>query len=311
MVSSEAAGSALLTYLAARFTYQSGEEWTARIAEGRIAVNGAAAAAATVLAAGDILSFDASAIAEPPVDPTYEVLFEDEGFLIVNKSGSLPCHPGGRFFEHSLWYLLRERFGYCHIATRLDRETSGLVLVCRSPSAARRAQDAHDRGALKKSYLALVHGIFPDLLVTRGYLSKDEGSRVRKKRKYEEKPCPSSTGDSESCETSFELIERRTGDAGDFSLVQAIPRSGRTHQIRATLLSSGFPLVGDKLYGLDEGMFLRHAAGNLDAADAARLLLPGQALHCAELSLEDGAGRAMSARSAPPWISFPGGDRRP
>jgi 23S rRNA pseudouridine1911/1915/1917 synthase len=134
---------------------------------------------------------------------------------------------------------------------------------------------------------------------------------VRKKRRYTETHCPDSTGECESCETSFELIDVRVGDTSDISLIRAFPRSGRTHQIRATLFSSGFPLVGDKLYGLDEGMFLRQAAGALDGTDARRLLLPGQALHCAELSLLDAAGRAICARSAPPWISFPGGGMRP
>ena len=109
---------------------------------------------------------------------------EDEDFLIVDKSGNLPCHPSGRYFEHSLWYLLREAYGETRIATRLDRETSGLVLACRSSASAAFAQRALPDGRIEKDYLALVHGVFPDSLSAEGCLTADEGSLVRKKRRY-------------------------------------------------------------------------------------------------------------------------------
>jgi 23S rRNA pseudouridine955/2504/2580 synthase/23S rRNA pseudouridine1911/1915/1917 synthase len=301
-VASEGAGIPLLEYLAARFTYFGREEWMRQIDGGRVSVNGRLAGMLEPLSEGDLVSFDVSAFREPPVDSSVEIVMEDEDFLVVDKSGSLPCHPGGRFFEHSLWFILRQRYGAIHIATRLDRETSGLVLACKSPRAARLAQEMLSSGRLEKRYLALVHGCFPESVEACGYLSMDEDSAIRKKRKYFEEGASGPGPGREACETKFQLVERRESQGGALSLVKAFPLTGRTHQIRATLFSLGYPLVGDKLYGLDEGLFLRFASGTLSPEDRSLLILPAQALHCAELRFFNSAGLPVVALSRPPWL---------
>ena len=105
----------------------------------------------------------------------------------------------------------------------------------------------------------------------------------------------------EACATYFERV---CGFTGPISLVRAHPRTGRTHQIRATLCSLGYPLVGDKLYGPDETCFLRMAAGCMTEEDLTRLLLPNQALHCSRLLFKNRAGHAISAASQPRWDAF-------
>jgi 23S rRNA pseudouridine955/2504/2580 synthase/23S rRNA pseudouridine1911/1915/1917 synthase len=299
-------GTRVLDYLASRFTYLSAKGWRTMIDEGRVKIGLERTEADRLLKEGDRLSFDPPEIEEPPVDERISVAYEDEQYLIVNKSGSLPCHPGGRFFEHTLWRVLLDRYGEeagreLRIATRLDRETSGLVLVCKGAQAARFASSALAEHAIRKEYLAMVHGLFPDRGEAEGHLVRDEESLVRKKRVFIAASAEETPLDGESCSTSFKLIARASLDEGAFSLLRAFPRTGRTHQIRASLLGLGFPIVGDKLYGLDEGCFLRFAQGALNGKDLSRLILPNQALHCAALSFEGEGGKSIAARAEPSW----------
>jgi RluA family pseudouridine synthase len=300
------AGARLIDWLSRRFTYLAADAWLGMLSEGRVTVSGLPASADALLAAGDMVAFDPPSLPEPEIDPYYALVFEDEDFLIIDKSGNLPCHPGGRYFEHSLWYLLRETYGDLRIATRLDRETSGLVLACKSSSSASFAQRALSEGRIEKDYLALVHGAFPDALHAEGILTADEASLVRKKRRYFDGSSMPEGKKAEACATSFERVGRidQMPDhkgLGPISLIRARPGTGRTHQIRATLLSLGYPIVGDKLYGIDEAIFLRFIEGPLSEEDLNRLILPNQALHCSGISFVNGAGRRLSAASTPRW----------
>lgn len=323
----EAEGKALLEWLAGRFSYLSEEAWAREIKAGRLVLNGSKAEPGARLAAGDRLAYLPAQAEEPEVDFRYRVVHEDEDFLLVDKPPLLPCHPGGRFFEHSLWYLLRAEHPYLHIATRLDRETSGLVLVCLKPEASRRIAALQGAGRLRKRYLALVHGSFPERLEAEGWLGQDPGSAVRKRRRFfEGVPSAIPQGEApsavprggadqarfERCATAFSRLFVAEGlvfpakgrREGPFSLVEARPSTGRSHQIRASLSSLGYPLVGDKLYGLDEAFFLRFSEGRLSAADEERLILPYQALHCAGLEFE---GRAFAAPLPSLWPELPAG----
>ena len=295
------AGSTVLDYLCGRFTYLDRQEWEGQFREGRLSVNGEAAQDWTVLESEDLVAFDSTLFPEPEADASIAIVAETEDFLIVNKSGSLPCHPGGRFFKRSLWFILRESHGEVRIATRLDRETSGLVLVCKTADSARFAQGLLSSGNLEKSYIAMVHGLFPENLVAQGWLIPDPDSEVRKKRSFVQNWELSGGTEGQTCSTSFERLKIVKAEGGPISILLAHPQTGRTHQIRATLFSLGFPVVGDKLYGLDEGFFLKLAAGGLEAADFAALLLPSQALHCSALSFAGPRGLPVSASSMPRW----------
>jgi len=302
------AGRSLLDWLSSRFTYLDKQSWRAMIVEGRILVDGLPVATEHILSAGELVDFRPPEEPEPEVDPSFTVLWEDADFLVVDKSGNLPCHPGGRYFEHTLSSLLREKYGEIRIATRLDRETSGLVLACKSSASAAFAARMLASGRVRKTYLALTHGLFPDHLEAIGFLVDDTESLLRKKRRFHLGSCPPPRGRRpESCRSVFEALATTTGPSGAFSLVKAIPATGRTHQLRASLLALGFPIVGDKLYGLDETIFLRLVKQALTKEDLTRLMLPNQALHCAALSFENGAGKTVSVESSPRW-DFPYGE---
>ncbi len=236
--------------------------------------------------------------AEPPVLRSAGILYEDDDLVVADKPGNLPCHPGGRYCANTLLHLLRDRAGdggKLRIINRLDRETSGIVLVAKSAAMSRSLSGQFRRHTAQKEYTVLVHGDFPVHLEARGWLVPDADSVIRKKRRFVTCSAPPAPG-AESAETDFELVEARDG----ISRVLARPRTGRTHQIRATLLSLGFPVVGDKIYGLDETFFLRFITDALTEADRARLVLPRQALHASSLTVVIG-GVVRTFASPPPF----------
>ncbi|MCF7853271.1 MAG: RluA family pseudouridine synthase [Candidatus Pacebacteria bacterium] len=273
-------GTRVIDLLTRRFTYHSRQEWLQLIREDCVKVNGEAADSTQALVAGDRLAYLPRTIAEPPVIERYDILYEDESLLVIDKPGNLPCHPAGRFFEHTLWALLRRDQGKetIRFVHRLDRETSGLVLVAQSAAAARNLGAQFEKGEVEKIYWVLVEGTFPNELCIEGNLIRDPGSAVRKKRTV----APHKPG-REAAESYAWTDFRRLESLGPLSLVEAKPRTGRFHQIRASLCAQGFPVVGDKLYGVDESMFIRFIEGSLSADDRTRLRMPRQALHAREL----------------------------
>lgn len=271
------AGMRLADYLAARFTYLTPERWRELVAAGAVRISGLKVRPSRRLDGGEFVEFDPPpGRDEPPVRTDYEVLMETEDFLAVCKPPGLPVHPGGIFFRNTLVMLMRERYGIVYPVNRLDRETSGITLLARSSAAARALANLFCLHRVEKQYTALVHGVFPGSLTAEGVLSADPASRIRKKQRFT--PAPPS-GDSHFCRTRFELLLTD----GRLSAVKCLPATGRLHQIRATLYALGFPLAGDKLYGLDETMFLRHAEGTLTEEDKVKLILPHQALHAGVL----------------------------
>ncbi|MDD3885812.1 MAG: RluA family pseudouridine synthase [Victivallaceae bacterium] len=266
-------GLALDRYLAGRFTYRSLDEWRQRISDGEIVVNGATVAPDLTLKLHDLVEYFPGNLPEPEADLTYTVAWEDEYLLAVNKSGNLCTHPAGPFFKHTLWHLLSSRYGHIYIVNRLDRETSGLLLVAKSPEIA--AKLSRPKTPYRKEYLALVNGRFDQPIRAKGFLTPDTASPVRKKRKFVTELPADRTG-MESADT--ELLPEKIFEIGR-SLVRAIPHTGRLHQIRATLFSLGFPLLGDKLYGVDDSIYLKLRSGAVTDADRDKLVLPRQALH--------------------------------
>ena len=269
------AGKRLDSFLAERFTYHSRNEWQGLIGEGKISLNGGAAKSSRRLAVGDRIEYHAADIVEPDVDPTFEIVFSDEHILVVSKSGNLPCHPAGPFFRNTLWHMLSGKYGRIYFVNRIDRETSGLLIAARSPEIASRMSGAEY--GIRKKYLALVHGHFPADLHAKGIMGPDTSSAIRKKRRFR-LGVPVS-GDEEYAETIFRLL----GEGDGLSAVEAELVTGRLHQIRATLSFLGFPLVGDKIYGVDVGIYLRFINGKLTDDDRENLMMGRQALHSSSL----------------------------
>ncbi len=292
-------GRTLAAYLASRFTYRSFEEWSERIRSGEITVNGVAAAPEYILQLHDIIEYRPGDLPEPEADLNYRIIYEDEFLWVIDKPGNLCVHPSGPFFRHTLWHLLSSRYGEVHLVNRLDRETSGLLLAARDARTA--AKLGRPDYPIVKEYLVLVSGVFASAMDAVGRLVPDRLSAVRKKRRFIGDNESGSECEGESCRTR--LFPERVGKK--FSLVRAVLETGRMHQIRATMFSLGYPVVGDKLYGVDETIFLRLRDGKISAADREKLILDRQALHSARLSFPHPVtGEAMEFTTVPDFASF-------
>ncbi|HCC55499.1 MAG TPA: RNA pseudouridine synthase [Desulfobulbaceae bacterium] len=294
------AGQRLIDFVSQRFDYLSREQWLVELAAERFLLNHAPVRAADhLLTPGDQLVYLMPVLIEPPVARNYVLLYEDADLLVIDKPAPLPCHPGGRFFSHTLWALLKENHGLTELRfiNRLDRETSGLVLVAKNKAVARNCQAQFVERRVEKLYLVVVEGSFPatpNPVEATGWLGSDQDSVIRKKTRFFHSQSEAPIGAVEAS-TSFKRIESING----LSLLEARPHTGRCHQIRASLLHLGFPVTGDKLYGLDEQFFLRFQEDSLSVADHARLRLPRQALHAASLRLSHPASGQELEFSAP------------
>ena len=242
----QSSGQRLDVYLSSRFSYMSRTAWQKEIGSGRVLVNGAAVlAAGRKVRSGDLVAYRAPDYTEPEIDPSFEIIYEDDFFTAVSKSGNLPVHPSGVFFRNTLVMLMESEYGAkFYPVHRLDRETSGAILFGRSAGAASLIQ--RDFRNFSRSYLTVVCGVPERSEFTVDVpIGPARCSLIRKKREaYEGAP--------EEARTDFRVVSSAAG----FSLLEAFPVTGRMHQIRVHLRYAGLPIAGDKLYGEDETVYL-------------------------------------------------------
>lgn len=207
------------------------------------------------------------------------VLYEDERLLVVNKPGDVVCHPSKAGPWSSLVGALREYTGLptVHLVFRLDRETSGVVVLTKDSRTASRLQRAMQERRIEKTYLAVVAGVLREPIRVERSLGDDISSPVFLKSAVVPE------GEGQTATTDFAPI--CTSPDGAFTLVRVKLGTGRKHQIRAHAQWLGHSVVGDKIYGPDARLYLDFIDGGWTEALAARLLLPRQALHCAEIDL--------------------------
>jgi 23S rRNA pseudouridine1911/1915/1917 synthase len=232
--------------------------------------------------AGETIWLRRPAPAEPDVPRHFEVLYEDASVLVIDKPAGLPMHTTAKFWRNTLTAVLRERYPgqQMDVAHRIDRETSGVLLIARGRAAASFLTRAFARREVDKTYLALVKGHPPDSgRIDLPLRLLDTKSRIMMG------PGTGGDGDGETgglpAVTRFRVLRRFPAHA----LCEARPETGRQHQIRVHFQSLGHPIVGDKLYGAGEALFMRACDEGVTPELLARFDgLPRHALHAHRLT---------------------------
>ncbi|MCH2111783.1 MAG: RluA family pseudouridine synthase [Planctomycetes bacterium] len=220
-----------------------------------------------------------------------ECVFEDEWLVAVNKPPSISVHPSKGHLTGSLIHLIHERHRrlypdaeevptLCH---RLDRETSGVMLCAKDQLSRTRIGRQFEARTVAKVYLALVEG---HPVADEGVFDQPLGRALHSEVRLRMGVREDELGQP-SCTDWFVRERLEAGDGvGPRTLVELHPKTGRQHQLRVHLAAAGLPIVGDKLYGGGDQMFIRHVRGELTSEDFEFLGLDRQALHAWKLTVE-------------------------
>lgn len=211
----------------------------------------------------------------------FDILFEDPDLLVINKPADLVCHPTKTDEYSSLISRTRLYLGsaaHPQLINRLDRETSGVTLVAKNLQSAREIRRSFESREVEKQYLTIVHGHPSEQQGTIDLpLGKDELSRVAIKDCVRPDGRAALTAYEVLAQFNRDMVRCRSGTA--FALLRVTPKTGRKHQIRIHLASIGHPIVGDKLYGANEDLYLALVERRLTAENQRELVLPHHALH--------------------------------
>ncbi len=224
----------------------------------------------------------------------FDILDETDDLLVINKSGDLVCHPTKGDAYSSLIGRLRLHFANQpevkpSFINRLDRETSGVILIAKKPEIHATMQRLFEKGAAEKVYHAIVQGR-PDSKegMVDAPLGREPGAEVRLRQAVLEGGAAS--------RTHWRLLESK----GGYSVLEVRPETGRLHQIRVHLAHIGHSIVGDKLYGPDPRLYLEFIHSGWTPELERQLLVPRQMLHAIALRVT-GAEQSWSWEAPIPW----------
>jgi 23S rRNA pseudouridine1911/1915/1917 synthase len=297
-VESRAHGWRVDHYLCRLFPNYSRAAFQRAIEDGRVLVNGLSVKTARRLRVNDRLSVrlpmepDSSL---PPENIPLDILYEDEQLVVLNKPADMIVHPGKGNYRGTLAGALQFHFdrlsdvaGSLH---RLDRDTSGVLVVAKDNQVHHRLSGQFERREVSKEYRAITWGEFE---LDSDYIE----TRIRVNPRHREKMmvCPAG-GNAREAVTFYEVLERFRG----FTFVRLKPRTGRTHQLRVHMQHIGNPIVADRLYGGRCELRLSDLTG--DAADERRLI-GRQALHAFRLEFRHPQSGKPLAFEAPLPLDF-------
>ncbi len=220
-----------------------------------ITVNGEHATVRRILREGDVLSLYIDDRAEDendnlvPTEMPLDIIYEDDDMIAVNKPPNMPTHPSIGHFDDTLanglaYYFSSRGIPFVFRAVnRLDRDTSGIVLVAKNRVSAARLGELMKSGKIRKTYIAVLGGVLtPRSGEINAPIRRREASIILRE------VCSENAPDAKSALTAYETLAA----SGDCSIVRAEPITGRTHQLRVHFAHMGAPIVGDGMYGTAE-----------------------------------------------------------
>ncbi len=263
------------------------------IKNGRVTVNHKQSKPSQILRLRDKVYVLSTRGQEPEVDFNYQVLYEDDAILVIDKPGNLPVHPSGRYFFNTLLTQLRvvnsnevDTSKDFFIVHRIDRETSGVLVLGKTSAAAASLVSQFQNRQTDKEYIAIVKGVMEkDEMDIDVALSRDPRSEIRVKMHPVElggdgKPLYIPESEVLPAKTLVRVVERLK----NYTIVQCKPHTGRQHQIRVHLDHIGHPIIGDKLYGNTSELFLKNIINTVAVEVEPGLSLFRHALHAYRLS---------------------------
>jgi len=280
IINTNEAGIRLDSWLSKTFPYFSRSKWQAEVTLKNVLINGKSTKPSKILCSGNVVSLITDEENEPDVNKSYSIIEENDNFTVVDKPPNISMHPTGAYYHNTLLSILQKDLNKkLYVVHRLDRETSGVTILAANVETAKNLSKQFINKTVKKEYIVAVHGEILCNMSCKGYIKFDRNSILKKKMKFIADESANLNSPDYSY-TEFELIKSKNG----FSVLKAKPQTGRLHQIRATMLGIGYPVVGDKMYGLDESIFERKMRDAMTEDDLQTLIISRQALHAYAIS---------------------------